>query len=215
MFSSSMSNCAMLEYRDPYAEASPQALLDESSAHSEEIAPGVPEEEVQRRVREAHDAAAFEAEERLHAELERERKEVERQLARNLQQFTQERTSYFKRVEAEVVQLTLAIARKILQRETALDPTLLGALVRVALDRMQGGRSVRVIVSPEEFDRWRLLGQTEAGASHWETVADDALKPGECVVETELGRADFGFEAQLMEIEESFAALLAHKPDHT
>lgn len=216
MFRSSIFHCAVLEYPDPCAEVPSQALLEEPSDEiAKEIAVGVTEEEVQRRVREARDAAVFEVEEQLRAELARERTEAELQLIRNLHQFARERTGYFNRVEGEVVQLALAIARKILQREAALDPTLLAALVRVALERMQGGRAVRVLVSPPELDRWRGLGKTEAGVSHWEAVADDALKLGECVVETELGRANFGFEAQLLEIEESFAALLAHKPDRT
>ena len=216
MFSSSFSDCAVLEYLDPCAEASRLALLDESPMENEgEVVAGVPEEEVQRRVQEARDAAMLEAEQRLRMELDRERKESELKLTKNLHQFEQERASYFNRVEAEVVQLALAIARKVLQREAALDPTLLAALVRVALERMQNGRSIRVLIPPEEVDRWRALGHNEAGAPHWEAVADHALKLGDCVVETELGRANFGFEAQLLEIEESFAALMAHKPDRT
>ena len=43
--------------------------------------------------------------------------------------------------------------------------------------------------------------------------SDDALSPGDCIVETELGTANFGFEAQLRDVEESFAQLLAHRPD--
>lgn len=216
MFNSSISHCAVLEYPDPCAESVSPALPEDAAEEAaEEGVVGVPEEEVQRRVREARDAAVLEIEVRLRAEFERERNETELQLTRSLHQFAKERVGYFSRVEAEVVQLALAIARKILQRETALDPTLLAALVRVALERMQNGRAVRVFVPPAEVDRWRGLGENEAGAAHWEAVADDALKPGDCVVETELGRANFGFEAQLLEIEDSFAALLAHKPDRT
>ena len=216
MFSSWVSDCAVLEYLDPSAEASREALLDEAPKEEErDVAARVPEEEVQRRVQEARDAARLEVEQRLRMELDRERKEVDLKLTKTLHQFAQERASYFNRVEAEVVQLALAIARKVLQREAALDPTLLAALVRVALERMQNGRPTRVVIPPEEFDRWRALGHNEAGAPHWEAVADDTLKPGDCVVETELGHANFGFEAQLMGIEESFTALMAHKPDRT
>ena len=213
MYRSAISQCAVLEYLDPCAELLQALPADSSSEDAEEVVVGVPEEEVERRVCEARAAAALEVEMRLRAELERERKEATEQMTRSLHQFAQERTSYFNRVEVEVVHLALAVARKILQRETALDPTLLAAMVRVALDRMQSGRPVKVFVPPAEVDRWRVLGQTEAGASHWEAFGDNELQPGDCVVETELGRAHFGFEAQIREIEESFDALLAHKPD--
>ena len=67
-----------------------------------------------------------------------------------LKEFEDERAEYFRRVEGEVVQLALAIARKILQREAELDPTLLTALVRIALERMQCGSVVRIRVAAED-----------------------------------------------------------------
>jgi len=135
------------------------------------------------------------------------------QVTETLRNFEEERTGYFDRVESEVVHLALAIARKILQRETELDPTLLAALVRIALDRMQCGPAVRIRVVTAEVERWRQMGEGGGSAARWEVAADDELQPGDCVVETELGNANFGFAAQMHDVEEAFAQLLAHKPD--
>jgi len=109
--------------------------------------------------------------------------------------------------------LALAIARKILQRETELDPTLLSALVRIALDRMQCGTIVRIRVTTEDVELWRGLGDNHGSPSRWEVDPDETLSPGDCIVETELGKANFGFDAQLRDVEESFSQLLAHRPD--
>src|SRR5271155_1118702 len=53
-----------------------------------------------------------------------------------LAQFTRDRASYFQKVEGEVVQLALSIARKILHREAQIDPLLLAGIVRGALGKI-------------------------------------------------------------------------------
>ena len=53
--------------------------------------------------------------------------------------FEAERSDYYARVEAEIVQLALAIAAKILHREAQVDPMLVAALVRMAVEKMREG----------------------------------------------------------------------------
>ena len=65
-------------------------------------------------------------------------------------QFTRDRASYFQKVEGEVVQLALGIARKILHREAQLDPLLLAGIVRVALEKIDGATGVDVAHSSAE-----------------------------------------------------------------
>jgi flagellar assembly protein FliH len=173
----------------------------------------VPEDEVERRIQAARDSAVAAAEKRMRIECERVSKDAQERVARTLKEFADERVEYFRCAEAEIVQLTLAIARKILQREAELDPTLLAALVRIALERMQCGSTVRVRVAAESEDLWRRCADANGGSSRWEVAPDATLNPGDCIVETELGTASFGFDAQLRSVEESFAQLLAHRPD--
>jgi flagellar assembly protein FliH len=174
---------------------------------------GIPEDEVERRVQIARDAAVAEADQRMRSECERIGQKASEKVTGVLREFLEERAEYFRRVEGEVVQLALAIARKILQREAGLDPTLLTALVRIALDEMQCGSMVRIRVAIDDAEVWLRCGNANAGSSRWEIVPDETLSPGDCLVETELGTANFGFEAQLRDVEESFAQLLAHRPD--
>jgi flagellar assembly protein FliH len=183
------------------AEQSPPVLI------------GVPEDEVDRRIQTARDAAVAEADQRMQVECERVSQREREKVAKVLREFSEERAEYFKRVEGEVVQLALAIARKILQREAELDPTLLAALVRIALDRMQCGSAVRIRIAPENAEFWKKCGEVNAGSPQWEIAPDQKLDPDDCIIETELGTANFGFEAQLRDVEESFAQLLTHKPD--
>ena len=174
---------------------------------------GVPEDEVERRIQIARHSAIAEAEQRMRIECEGIKRGVQEKITEALKRFEDERAEYFRDVEAEVVQLALAISRKILQREAELDPTLLSALVKIALERMQCGSMVRIRVAAEDADLWRRCEDASGSSSRWELTTDGALSPGDCVVETEVGSANFGFEAQLRSVEESFTQLLAHRPN--
>ncbi|HEV2575622.1 MAG TPA: FliH/SctL family protein [Acidobacteriaceae bacterium] len=211
--SSGLISIQALEYREVgrYGNALAAAVPAPELIESEQN-PGVSEEEVTRRVQSAREEAKAEAEERIRVERDRAREEAEERLAQRLREFELERSNYLRSVEREVVQLSLAIARKIIQREAEVDPTLLSGLVRIALDRMQCGTAVRVRVAPAEAERWRKLGRNDGSRAQWDVVADEQLQATDCIVETELGTANFSFEAQLRDVEESFAQLLAHRP---
>lgn len=204
-----------LEYQEAGDDMLALPLLS-SPVISEPSAPvvmGVPEDEVERRIQIARDAVIADADCRVRIEGERANQRGQEKVAQALREFSGERAEYFRRVEGEVVQLALAIARKILQREAELDPTLLTALVRIALDRMQAGSVVRIRVAMAEAELWRRCADSSAGSSRWEIVSDETLNCGDCLVETESGTANFGFEAQLRDVEESFAQLLARRPE--
>lgn len=211
---SSASVIATLKYRDPHTTVSAVPVETSGELFVEPIpAPsGVSEDEVKRRVQMALETFGAEAEERLRSQLREARQECAERVAKALRSFDERRAEYFRSVEREVVQLALAIARKILERETIVDPTLLSALVRIAIDRMQCGSPVRVRIPPEEMEYWGALGQETHSGPKCEVIGDTELRQGECVVETDLGTASFGIEAQLKDIEETFLQLVAHRP---
>ena len=204
-----------LEYREAGGEELSLPLMSSSTAEepSAPVVIGVPEAEVERRIQIARDAAVAEANQKARIEWEHAREIAQKKVAEVIGEFSNKRDEYFRTVESEVVQLALSIARKILQRETELDPTLLSALVKIAVNRMQCGSAIRIRVAPENAELWRRYGHSNGEPARWEIVADGALDPGDCIVETELGTASFGFEAQLRDVEESFMQLLAHRPD--
>ncbi len=130
-----------------------------------------------------------------------------------LADFAGERAAYYRQVEAEVVQLALAIARKILHREAQVDPLLLAGVVRVALDQIESKTKVVVRVHPEQApDARSYLQRTLDPQSVPEVVDDPTLELDCCVLQTEMGTAELGIEAQLKEIEQGLFDLLAKRP---
>lgn len=126
--------------------------------------------------------------------------------------FDEQRTEYFARVEAEIVQLALAIAAKILHREAQVDPMLVASLVRIAVERLREGSSVTVRVGRGKAQRWKEYFAAQAMVARVEVVEGADLSEHDCVLETELGVANFGLDTQLKEVEQGFFDLLALKP---
>lgn len=134
-------------------------------------------------------------------------------IAEALRQFALQRSEYFRRVEAEVVSLALAIARKILRREAQLDPLLLTGMVRVALEKMAASQNVRMRVHPSQIGAWQAFFAREPNLLITpELSGDNALEPNQCQIETELGVTELSLEGQLKEIEQGLFDLLAQKP---
>ncbi len=131
-----------------------------------------------------------------------------------IRNFRSQAAQYYARAEVELVQLALAIAAKILHREAQVDPTLVAALVRITLEKLQHGTNVSVCVRPEEVAEWNKYFELHKdGQSRVQVKADPALQPRDCILETELGVTDVGLSSQLKEIEKGFFDLLAQRPD--
>ena len=157
-------------------------------------------------------AGAAEAEARLRIEFEKKLGQEVARMTRAIESFDQSRTEYFASVEVEVVQLALAIARKILHREAQVDPMLVAAIVQLALGQLKQGSTVTLRVVPGEVDRWMRHFDAIGLKLTIHVAADPAMQPGDCVLQTEMGSATFGIEAQLKEVEQGFFDVLARRP---
>lgn len=169
--------------------------------------------EAEQREREALQRGLQEGEARARAELAGQAAEQRASLAKSLEAFKTERGNYFARLEPEVVQLALAIARKILHREAQIDPLLLTGMVHVALDKIDAGTHIRLRAHPEDLHFWRehFAARTD-GTAPPELVGDAQLKRGECALETEMGNTQVSLDVHLKEIEQGFLDLLEQRP---
>lgn len=122
-----------------------------------------------------------------------------------MENFARERDRYLHAVEREVVELALAVAARILRRESQMDPLLLTGAVRVALGQLAGSTQVRLRVPGEELELWtEAMALLPNLALKPTVVAGEGMRVGECAIETELGSVDLGIRAQLGEIERGF-----------
>jgi len=193
-------------------ESDTAAESDTEKGAEQASQPGLSAIEIEELVSAARAEATAETERRLNQVYEARAEEGAAKIRTALDLFQVERKDYFSRVESEVVHLALAISAKILHREAQVDPMLVAALVRVAIDKLHDGSSVSVRVSPEEAGKWRQYLANPLNGSTIAIVEDAHLGSQECVLETDLGSANFSVEAQLKEVEQGFFDLLAQRP---
>lgn len=146
----------------------------------------------------------------MREEKEREVQKIRTSVTAAVEDFAQQREKYFGEVESEVVQLALAIARRIIHRESQIDPHLLAGLVNHELQQMESNTTVRLFVAPEAMATWHEQVPT---LNHTvELTVDKNLKGGELRLESSLGSTTIDFAAELKEIERGFLDLLSHRP---
>jgi len=203
--------------RQPVAEAS---LYNYADAGLPSGAPGnasdrgqSPEERSRRQQAELFEQGRQSAQQQLRSELEAALAKQREQIGVALHDFASERQNYYHRIEGEVVELALAIARKILHREAQIDPHTLAGIVRVTLEKLDTGTKVDLHVHPKEATEWRhyFACQMENVPAP-EVFEDPAIAPGECRIDTSLGSTEVGLESQLKEIETGLLDLLAERP---
>ncbi len=156
---------------------------------------------------ETRSAARLEWQEELRVQIDGER----RRIATTCSAFELARTSYFASVEAEVVRLALAIATRVLHREAKLDPLLLGAVVRVALEKVADESGTVLHVPVQQVEGWRQL-LADAGHSSVAIVGEEQMEAADCTLSTNVGRVGLGVLAQLDEIEKGFFDLMQQRP---
>lgn len=187
------------------------------SDQSEEVSRRRPEvemskEEFARRIQTERAEAVEQTEQRLASEYERKLEAALAPIAAAVGEFGMQREQYFVCAEAEIVQLALAIAAKILHREAQVDPMLVATLVRMAVDKMREGSTVTIRVGAAQAPRWQQYFAVQTEDSRVHVVEDVELSDQDCMVETELGVANFGLDAQLKEVEQGFFDLMALRP---
>jgi flagellar assembly protein FliH len=191
----------------PYVDAAAAALTPmQAEGDQPAVSSARREQKILETARQEGEAQAQQA---FEQELERVRDNMRSALVK----FEKERSAYFQKVETEVVQLALSIARKVLHREAQVDPLLLAGIVRVAMDKIESRTKVIVRVHPMyAADCRAFFARGLEPQAVPEIEEDPAVEPEQCVLQTELGTTELGIEVQLKEIEQGLMDLLAQRP---
>lgn len=116
------------------------------------------------------------------------------------------------RYEDEIVQLALAVAARIVRRESSLSADTVRQLLQESLPRTGGTMNITITVNPIdmaalEADASAIVGYSD-GRAKVEWVADESITPGGCIVETERGGIDATVETRVARIVESLLGVI-------
>ena len=163
------------------------------------------ERQCEQRIREAHAAGLRDGEAAGQSRAATELQPVIQRLARSIEELGNMRARLRGEAEADLVRLSLAIARRVLRRELSIDPDALRGVVVAALEKLHSQEICRVRVHPSHAGMVGACLREAVAGSGAEVVADPSRQPGDVVFETERGNLDASVDSQLLEIERGLA----------
>ena len=109
---------------------------------------------------------------------------------------------YFIRAEDEIVAVVMMAVEKILPQHFLDVPQTVLPVVREAIRHVRDQKEIKVHVDPDSYDlvlmaRSEFQSMLTDGTAIIEVVSDEALKPGDCVIETPNGGVDARLSTQL------------------
>ena len=118
------------------------------------------------------------------------------------------RQNTYRIIEQEVVELALAIARKVVCREIEVDKEVVVCVAREALSKVEDPGNVKIKMNPSDL---QFINETKYQLSELIGNIDNVtiepvknIRSGGCIIETNLGDIDARIEKQLQTVEESF-----------
>ena len=123
---------------------------------------------------------------------------------------------YMVQAEENIVRIILAGIEKILPQHFIDVPQVILPFVQNAVARVKDQKEVKVHVPAEAYDlvlmaRDEFRAQLTDGTATLEVVADEALKPGDCVIETPNGGVDARLQTQIEIVKQSIIDMLPTK----
>jgi flagellar assembly protein FliH len=182
------------------AKAPPQQPQAESPARIEQL-----RKEWDQKVREARAAGLREGEAAGRKSAAAEYQALVEKFAQTAGEIGQLRARLRREAEADTLKLALAIARRVLRRELAVDPDALDALLLGALEKLRGQEITRVRVHPSHADLVTACLRKGFSGTTVEVIPDGGRPPGTAIFETTRGNLDASVESQLQEIERGLA----------
>ena len=157
-------------------------------------------EEIQRIERAAEQRGYDEGHRRAEAEL-RAAVEGASGLADRLEAIAPERTS---EIAHSIAELALSVAKRIVQHEVRVEPSLLCTSLDAAVSTINGSPEAHVLLNPTAVEPVRQAWEALHGRAYlgkkWFFEGDPTLPPGGCTLRYEHGFVEAGLEAQLEEV---------------
>ena len=122
-------------------------------------------------------------------------------LVERIQSIAPERTS---EIAHAIAELALSVARRVVQHEVRLEPSLLCAALESAVNTINGSPEAHVVLNPAAVEpvhqAWEALHGRAYLGKKWTFEGDPTLPIGGCTLRYEHGFVEAGLEAQLEEI---------------
>ncbi|MCD9184980.1 MAG: hypothetical protein LUM44_00995 [Pyrinomonadaceae bacterium] len=180
-----------------------EEILQQAHSQAEEIVKKAEEYQndiqqaaLEKGLNEARQTFEQEVAERVNAEVS----PVRETLARTIAQISALEAQITSRIERELLEFALEIAKKVVGREVTIDREVALTLVKISLAKLHSRTFAQIYLNPQDIafveahrDRLNFQGSLEL-------IEDNSVSPGGCLVRTETGDIDARIESQFDEI---------------
>lgn len=146
------------------------------------------------------------------AEYAREAERLRRLVQRIVERVLSERQNMVHAARAQIVELAMAIAERVVRQAVSCDPAAAERAVTEALTHVHSSERVRVRLNPSDLDHVRNVDLETAagftGIERLQLIEDADVDVGGCVVETEMGAIDGRIATQLAQVEHTLLEAL-------
>jgi len=105
------------------------------------------------------------------------------------------------KLEDELVNLAVSIAKQIVRRELKIDPAQIVGVVKESLSIIpSSAQNIRVYLNPEDAEIVRKIMPVNTGERSWNIIDDPVLSRGSCNIETDTTIVDATFESRIATI---------------
>jgi len=185
-------------------QAAREAMLKEAEAQIQ----AMKEEAAAKGHAEGMEKGRTEGEEQVRQELASILNEANAKAEKTLADARQATRDYVQQAEEDIVSIAMAVVGKVLPQHFIDVPQTVLPLVREAIQKVREQKQLIVHVPPESFDmvlmaRDEFRGLLTAGDATLDIHSDEALKPGDCLVETPNGTVDARLSTQIALVEQA------------
>ena len=175
-------------------------ILQKAEKHAEQIVAQA-EEKYELIEQAARDKAMQAAQTVIEAEVAERIKETRENFSQTIRELAALRDEISARVEHDVVELALEIAKRIVGREVMFDREIALTLVKVSLKKINSRAPLAQIhLHPEDFAYIESRREQIDFRGSLELIEDRSISAGGCLVHTETGEVDARIESQFEEI---------------
>lgn len=184
------------------AQAEAEKIIEDTKHEAEELLKQVRKEGYDAGYEDGKADGIKDGKAKIEKDLEDTVKQANAKAQQTIRDAKEQTSEYFIRAEDDVVKVVMMAIEKILPQHFLDVPQVILPVVREAIKHVRDQREVKVHVEPYSYDlvlmaRSEFQSMLTSGTAIIEVISDEALKPGDCVIETPNGGVDARLSTQL------------------
>ena len=198
------------------AQKESDKIVADTKLDAEKLLEKVKKEGYDAGYKEGKEKGIADGKEKIEKDLDKTIKQTNKQAEKTLQDAKEQTAEYFIRAENDIAKVLMMAIEKILPQHFLDVPQVILPVVRETIKYVREQKQIKIHVEPYSYDlvlmaRSEFQSMLTDGASIIEIISDDALKPGDCIIETPNGGVDARLSTQIELMKKAIQACLVNK----